>query len=72
MNRFKRQVEALFQGAATVKGALLITLERVIVTPWSGQQEGALIPDVAVAIKKGICYHKPIKAQAKPLWKGET
>lgn len=32
MNRFKRQVEALFQGAATVKGALLITPERVIAT----------------------------------------
>nr|WP_325229961.1 hypothetical protein [uncultured Oscillibacter sp.] len=31
-DRFKRQVEDLFQGAATVKGALLITPERVIVT----------------------------------------
>ena len=30
--RFKRQVEAMFQGAATAKGALLITPERVIVT----------------------------------------
>lgn len=30
--RFKRQVEAMFQGAATAKGALLITLERVMGT----------------------------------------
>lgn len=32
VERFKRQVEAMFQGAATAKGALLITPERVIVT----------------------------------------
>lgn len=30
--RFKRQVEAMFQGAATAKGALLITPERVMGT----------------------------------------
>ncbi len=73
MDRFKRQVEDLFQDAATAKGVPLITPERVIIaTPRPGQQEGALIPGVAVAIKKGICYHKPSKAQVKPLWKGET
>lgn len=32
VDSFKRQVEAMFKGAATAKGALLITPERVIVT----------------------------------------
>lgn len=30
---FKAMVEKMFHGAATAKGALIITLEKVIVTP---------------------------------------